>query len=421
MSKMPGRALLSRNKVLIENFSYITLLQVFILVSPLITYPYIIGVIGRELYGWVITAQVLVSYVVIVVNFGSDRVCAKHVSINRDNEEKLSEIVWSVLFGRAFMWGISLLIYVAVVLCIPSYRSHSALFFITFGQTMDAFLFPQFFYQGMEKMKYSSLLNIGVKLFFILLVFVVVKEPGDYLWIPILYSSGFLIAGIISILLITKQFNVHFKVPTKASVLYYFKDSSPLFATDIICTVKDKLNYFLLGAVNMGDVVVYDLGAKLTAVLAKPGVIISTVLFPRFARDRNENSFKKVFVIELSIAVACVIVLNIFLPFIASFMLRSTVDLLPLRIYSICPIFLTISSYIFSNCYVAFGHNKYALYSIIVTTVGYLVVLAIMLFTHHLDTILSFVILTTISYLIELVYRLITCANLLNNKNNVEG
>ncbi len=62
------KGIIKANKTIAENFIYITLLQVFLLVAPLITYPYLVKVLGREVYGMVITAQVLVSYFSIVID-----------------------------------------------------------------------------------------------------------------------------------------------------------------------------------------------------------------------------------------------------------------------------------------------------------------------------------------------------------------
>ena len=381
---------------LLENFSYITLLQIFIIISPLITYPYLIRVVGKELYGWVVTAQVLVSYATIIINFGTNSVCAKHVSISRDNKDKLSEILSSVFWGRLGLAIISFLIYLAIVLLIPSYRDHLLLFLLSYGLTFDALLFPQYFFQGIEKMKISSLINIGIKLFFILLIFTIVKDPEDYLLIPSFYSIGYIVAGIVSLTMISRKFGIRLSKPSWDSVKLYLKESSPLFATDIVCTIKDKLNYFLLGAINMGEVVVYDLGVKLTAMLAKPGTIISTVLFPRFAKNRSVDLFKRVLLIELIVVALCVILVNIFMPFIVEFLIGQKIDILPLRVFSLAPIFLTVSSHISQNCYVAFGHNKYTFYSILVTTSGYLFFLVYLYISHNLNTIFSFVILSVI-------------------------
>lgn len=404
------------HKRLVENFSYISLLQLFLILSPLITYPYLIRVLGQELYGWVITAQVLVSYAVIIINFGTDSVCAKHVAVNRNDREILSEIVCSVLFARLLLWLLCLLLLVAIIFIVPSYRSHMWLFLLTFGQTSDILLFPQYFFQGVEKMKYSSLINISVKLFFVCLVFVFVKRPSDYLFIPLLYSIGHLLAGVVSILILKKEFKIDFYVPSWSKVRYYLKDSSPLFITDIICTIKDKLNYFILGGVNMGDVVVYDLGTKMTAMLSKPGSIIATVFFPQIAYSKDKQKYKKILLLVLLSTSICVAIVNIFMAPIVEFMLHKQIDLLPLRLFSLAPLFLSVSSYIYSNCYVAFGHSKFALYSIVVTTAGYLTLLCIMSVTNNMRTIFNFVILAVASYLIELIYRIISSISILKEK-----
>lgn len=48
---------LGRNKTILANFSYLSLLQVFAILFPLLTYPYLLRVIGLELYGVIIFAQ----------------------------------------------------------------------------------------------------------------------------------------------------------------------------------------------------------------------------------------------------------------------------------------------------------------------------------------------------------------------------
>ena len=66
----------------------------------LITYPYLVDVLGKELYGVILSAQMLASYASLFIDFGSNFVCAKHVSINREDKNKLSEILSNVLAIR---------------------------------------------------------------------------------------------------------------------------------------------------------------------------------------------------------------------------------------------------------------------------------------------------------------------------------
>ena len=118
------RNLYARYKVIFDNILFVSLIQLFGLLAPLITYPYLVDVLGMELYGLVITAQILVGYMVLVIDFGSNSVCAKNVSIHREDKQKLSEIVSSVLLIRLKLWLICLFAYVLLVFIIPTYNEY---------------------------------------------------------------------------------------------------------------------------------------------------------------------------------------------------------------------------------------------------------------------------------------------------------
>lgn len=416
-----GKNVVKRNKTILENMSWVTVVEVFILIAPLITYPYLVKVLGMELYGIIISAQVLASYATIIIDFGSNSVVAKHVSINRNNKEMLSEIVCSVFTVRSFLWLVCLPIYCAVVFLVPVYRGYWVLFLISYGLTLNDVLFPRYFFQGIENMRISSIINIAIKLFFILLVFVLVKEVSDYLMVPILYTLGYALAGVVSMYIVFGRMKIHFAIPPVKRMMVYVKDSSAIFATDLICTIKDKFNYILLGGFSgMANVVVYDLGIKLNVIIVKPVQIIGQVLFPRFAKTKNSKKLNQMTLVVFILALLSAIVVNIFLPWIVDFFLHTEIDLLPLRIFTLAPVFLSVSSFLSSNFFIAFGYNKYMLYSILVTTGAYLVALGFVAFTHQLSSVYSFVSISLFSYFIEFVYRMITKIRLMQKEQSVQ-
>ena len=402
------RQLVKRHSTIFENFTYITALQVFVMITPLITYPYLVRVLGKELYGWVITAQVVASYCSILIDFGFKSVSARHVSIFRHDKEKLSEIISTILTLQGILWLCSMAIYVAVVCLIPSYRQHLWLFLFAFGLTFNELLFPQYFFQGIEKMKYITILNIVIRLVFVGLVFLFVKAADDYVFVPLLSAIGYFIGGCLALYVVFKREDLSFKKPSFANMKYYMKDASPIFFTDVICTIKDKLNYILLGAcVGMGNVVVYDLGSKFTNVLLKPASIVNTVLFPKIAKERNVRLFKKAATLLVLGVTVLVVVLNLFLPEVVHFFIAEDIDLLPIRLYTLAPILVGLSGYIASNLMIALGYNRYILYSIVITTILYLLLLGSFYWLGYLNSVTSFIVLTVLSYLGELIYRLI--------------
>ena len=96
---------LGRSSV-VSNFSYLTISKLFTVFVPLITLPHILNVLGKELYGLVIFAQAVVSYLVIFVNFGYNTLAIQEISIHRNDKVQISKIVSTVLTLK----GISFLI-----------------------------------------------------------------------------------------------------------------------------------------------------------------------------------------------------------------------------------------------------------------------------------------------------------------------
>lgn len=397
-----------RYKSIFDNIFFVGLVQVFGLIAPLITYPYLVGVLGRDIYGTVLTAQMLISYATIVIDFGSNSVCAKNVAIHHNDKEKLSEILSAVMTLRFKLWILCFFIYMIVVWFIPSYQKYALLFAVTYLMTLNEFLFPQFYFQGVEKMKIVSLLSILIKLIFIALIFIFINDKSHYMLVPVFYTIGYATAGLLSLYILFKSEGLHFVRTGWKKQKQYFRECLPILSTDLICTIKDKFNYMLVGLyIGMGSVVIYDLGLKLMNLIQRPIDIIKTVLLPRFARGRNVRKLNIVLVFTTLISIGMVIILNVFMEEIVLFFLHEEVDLLPVRLFSLVPIFLTPSVMISSGFFIAFGYNRYVFYSILFTTAIYLVSLITIWLTGYINSLYGFIFIALISYIGELIYRII--------------
>ena len=64
------------------------------------------------------------------------------------------------------------------------------LFILTFISTALTSLLPDYLYRGIEKMEAITIRTVLIRLFFTLMIFIVVKGPEDYLLIPILHIIG---------------------------------------------------------------------------------------------------------------------------------------------------------------------------------------------------------------------------------------
>ena len=400
------KGIIKANKTIAENFIYITLLQVFLLVAPLITYPYLVKVLGREVYGMVITAQVLVSYFSIVIDFGSNSIAARYIALRQGNKDLLSDTLSCILSARFYIWCIGFVVYLLIVNLIPSFKEHFLMFLLMFGMTLNDLLFPQFFFQGIEQMKHITIINLLIKVIFILLIFVFVNEVSDYVLVPLFYSTGYCFGGLFALNIIHKRFGVRLALKPINNVICYIKDCAPLLAKDLIATVKDKFNFFLIGKfVGMGDVVVYDLCVKFVSVFSKPVGILGTVLLPRFSKYPNSKRQMMIFYLSFAVSLLLVITANLFLDKIVFVFLHEHIDLMPIRLILLAPLMLAISQCIGYVYILANGMNKYMLYSIIIATFTYCICMSITIIADKANSIIPFVLIVLLSYFTETLYR----------------
>lgn len=275
-------------KLLINNFSYLGLLQVFSLIFPMITFPYLIRVLGKELYGLIIYSQTIIGYFVIVINFGFNISATKDISVNRSDKNKVNEIVSSVLIIKVLLCVLSFIILILLVLWINELKKYYCLYFLTMGLALFEAIFPVWYFQGIEDMKYITLINIISRSIYTVLIFLVVKSSTDYLLVPLLSGLGLLVGGIFSLHIIFKKKGIKFTLQKKQTVFKYFNDSLPFFFSRATSVVISKTNTLLIGSyLNYSTVAYYDFGLKISEICKIPSNILNQTIYPSVSKSKD--------------------------------------------------------------------------------------------------------------------------------------
>lgn len=339
LNKIKNIANTEDKKRLLSNFFSLSVLQGANYILPLITLPYLVRVLGVEYFGLLAFATATVTYFQILTDYGFDLTATREISIHRDDKEKVIEIFSSVMTIKFTLMFASFLLLTILVFSFEKFSNDTLVYFLTFGTVIGQVFFPIWFFQGMERMKYITYLNILSKTIFTIAIFVFVKEQSDYYLVPLLTSVGFLIAGIWSLYLIKKEFGISFQLQTHLTIKKYFIDGWDVFVSRIFVSLYTTINIFLLGLFTNNTVVgYYAIAEKIVNAVGGLFTPANQTIYPYMAKIYNQQKekffdfTKKIAISYLLLAIVMYIALYIFGEFIVR-IISGNVDVNIMNIY----------------------------------------------------------------------------------------
>lgn len=316
------KLIINNNKTLLTNFSYLTLLQIFLMFSPLLTYPYLIKVLGLELNGIIVFAQSLSNYLSLIINFGFNIYGTRLISINKNNKEYLNKIISIIYTCKFIIWFILLIVWVIILSTFNFFSNYFLIYLISYFLTFSELLIPIWLFQGIEDMKYITIINITIKLFFLVFIFICVKTCYDFYWVPVLNSLGALIGGLASLWIVFSKLKFKYSLPSWCNIKLYIKESTPLFLSTVSIQIYANINKLLIGStLGMREVSIYDMCEKMIILLRLPLQTIQQVIFPKISREKNISYINKILKWVLFINIIICFFVGLFSPSIMKYML----------------------------------------------------------------------------------------------------
>jgi len=273
-----------------SNFLSLTVLQAANYILPLLTLPYLVKTLGIEYFGLLAFATAIITYFRILTEYGFNATATKDISIHRENREKIIEIFSSVMSIKLSLLLLSFLLLNLLLFSFQKFETHWEIYLLTFGSVIGQTLFPVWFFQGMERMKYITYINLISKLISVLAIFVFVQEKSDIYLVPILFSIGGITSGIISLYLVYNKFNIPFKLQKRETLKTYLIDGWHVFLAHYYVSLYTTTNLLFLGLMTNNVIVGYYAIAE-KIVLAIGGIFepLNQALYPYLARKFKEN------------------------------------------------------------------------------------------------------------------------------------
>ncbi len=277
-------------KRLMDNFLSLTALQGINMLIPLITFPYLVRVLGVDQFGVFSFIMAVMLYAEIITDYGFNLSATKHISINSDNQSKINEIFSSVIMIKSVMALLFFLFLLLLIATVDKFSHDGSLYIYAYGLIIGQVLFPVWFFQGIEKMRYITILNALSKIIFAVAIFIFVKSAEDLYLVFVFYSLGSIIAGIWAFNIAVKKFGVHFSLQSKEHYLYYLKDAWYIFTSRVGVQLYQSVNIIILGFFASNAIVGYY--SIVEKIVRAGGSIIASLpqaIYPYLAKLYKES------------------------------------------------------------------------------------------------------------------------------------
>ncbi|MGE5846853.1 MAG: oligosaccharide flippase family protein [Ignavibacteria bacterium] len=234
-------------KKIFRNFFSLNLVQLSNIIFPLVTLPYVVRVIGVEKFGLVSFVQSFTMYFVIISDYGFNLSGTREISVNRNDAGRLSEIFSAVLLVKIFI-GILCVSVVSILVCtFDIFKANWTLYMISTGIIFGSILFPQWLFQGMEKMELIPAVNIPVKIVQLLLIFLIIKQEEDYILYLFLLSAAQLVIGIFGLITAVQTAKLKPVLPSTDKMKQQLKNGFKYFPVNIGINIFNNSNVFIVG------------------------------------------------------------------------------------------------------------------------------------------------------------------------------
>lgn len=368
----------SDGKIIFKNFSYLSLLRLFNILSQYILISYLIRILGSEKYGVFVWALSIIQYLIIVINFGFNTYAAKYIPENADNPNKLNRIFTAILCVKLFLFFISATIFIILIFNFPAFRENYMLLLILLGLGLGEAIFPIWLFQGKERLEIPTKIVFVFKLLLVLGTIAFIINPSHLIRYAGFLTFSQLLIGLTGMIFAITKLQMKFESFNLSFLKNLVSEAFIFFIGGIFGKTFNFAAIFLIGLYfSMTDVASFDISIKILAAIQLPFETLSMVIFPTIVRTQNLRLNQKFIFYSFAISIILWGITYWQADFLIS--LLGGEELLTysplLQTLSVMIPIVVLTYFLGTNTLVAFGYQNQYNYSFIFPSIIYVLIL----------------------------------------------
>lgn len=250
------------NKRLIENIISLFTIKGLEYILAFITFPYLVRVLQVENFGAVVFVQGIIQYFVLFTDYGFNLLGPKEIA-QHDSIKERGKIFASIFCAKLILLLISTIVFICMLIGAKYINDIDiTLYSVVYLMVIGNVIFPIWFFQGIQQMRYITIVNVIGRFLSVACIFYFVKVPSDYILAGLFQAIVPLIAGICSWIILWKKYREVFILPKFQSVKQVFIDAWEIFTSTIAINLYTASNIVFLGLLTNNTIVGYFSGAQ---------------------------------------------------------------------------------------------------------------------------------------------------------------
>lgn len=273
-----------------RNYIYNLTYQIFAILIPLVTSPYLARILQADGIGAYSYASSITTYFSLIAVLGTSSYASREAARTRDNLDDLSKLFWEITILRFITTFVSLaLFFITVYFSGYDMLLYAACSFTILSTAVDS----GWYFEGNEKFKVLMIKDFIVKIISLILIFTLVKTKQDLLIYILIQTVGIFLPNLIltGYLLYVNRF-VDFK---KLKLINHFRETLIYFIPSIATSIYTVLDKTMIGLILKNDYEngYYDLAYKIYMIILTMITSLTTVIGARtsylIAKGENEE------------------------------------------------------------------------------------------------------------------------------------
>ena len=282
----------TKEKKVVENAIYLTILQWFNYLIPLLILPYLVRTIGTKMFGLVMFAQTVATIFTLITDFGFSITGTRALSILKKNRTMKGELFFGVMSITFALIILLLFFLLALTSTSDKFSQNKLIYYYSFGVTIGMTIFPSWFFHGIQNMKVITIVNAASRTLFAGLVFMFITKPEDFLLVPLFNSASYIITGLFGLFYALKFLKI--KVPSIVFIFNLVKESFKLFLSNLSTSLYSSFNILIIGLLTNDTLTgVYASFEKIILALKNIYTPIYQAVFPWLSTQTNQKRIIK--------------------------------------------------------------------------------------------------------------------------------